>query len=912
MVAKPAYADKFYLYLQCFKSLKHLSIFTITSLSIILYLTLTALPGNTQTDETVLTVAVPEWQIDIFSDGNLQRFTDTNPGVRVVVRYLQGTSGYSQLADTSFDAVSFVDDVSVYYSQADVILTTTPVLNPFVTRTDQILDLNPLIAVDTDDIVSDYYPLALQNFQWDGGTWALPVDVNMAVVIYDMDAFDAAGLSYPDSSTTADELMASGRRLATYDDLDYAEQAGFSTLNLSLLQRLSLGYTPSQFGTSTNPDFDDAALVDTIQRWQTFYRTMGEPDSRSGWNPYQSPLFVGPLSALSYMQGRRVGVAALPGGYGAADTTGFAVGAATQHPELAYRLARFLTTDVGIIEHISRGISAVRLVNAGSANETTSAHLTNILDSVSADDRLAVLDALGSPLPFSEYFLFDLLRESDREFGADMTDEQIYDALAGQEQLILERYDSIVTASADVTASIPQPTPIPVFSGDEITLHFNIASDVNYRVRLDNWRAFIARFTEQDNQVAQVVLQTNVDRAAFETEEFYESFDCASWSSVNSSVLNRDMLLDLEPLLNADVSFDEASLWPEILDTLRYRGRVIALPMDIQLYSIAYNTDVFDRLGLAYPTDGWTTSEFLDVVHALQTDERDSIAVFPLSSYPVESLFLLLTSFGGDFDGLYDSSTRLNLMNPGNVDAIRQMLDLVIDGELNYIELSDYSATDSQRPAGMVGSSGGEDGVPYAYRGTRDDPQTYQLVTYPVGPAGIPTTYSATFSLISSATPYVDACYRFLRAASQAPELLDSIPADLSMLDDPGFAAVAGSDIILYRDAAERARNGELRQLVSRWNQPYIMWQPKELWLFEAFDAYVLEDQPLEDVLAIAQEHIDQFDTCIASIERSANEHRTNALSQAVAIAIADCAVSVDADILSIFYYLYEDEDDDE
>src|SRR5690606_23390889 len=79
----------------------------------------------------------------------------------------------------------------------------------------------------------------------------------------------------------------------------------------------------------------------------------------------------------------------------------------------------------------------------------------------------------------------------------------------------------------------------------------------------------------------------------------------------------------LEPL----DSYIEASdynledYWPGLLESAMYDDSVYGLPRDIGLEVLYYNKDIFDEVGLEYPTEDWTWDDLLAAAEQLTVVE---------------------------------------------------------------------------------------------------------------------------------------------------------------------------------------------------------------------------------------------------------------------------------------------------
>ena len=77
-----------------------------------------------------------------------------------------------------------------------------------------LLDLSPYIQRDAAEIdLNDYLPEVLGAIQFDGRYYFLPHNMTVSLLYYNKALFDKAGLAYPTSEWTWDDVVAAGRRL---------------------------------------------------------------------------------------------------------------------------------------------------------------------------------------------------------------------------------------------------------------------------------------------------------------------------------------------------------------------------------------------------------------------------------------------------------------------------------------------------------------------------------------------------------------------------------------------------------------------------------------------------------------------------------------------------------------------------
>ena len=75
----------------------------------------------------------------------------------------------------------------------------------------------------------------------------------------------------------------------------------------------------------------------------------------------------------------------------------------------------------------------------------------------------------------------------------------------------------------------------------------------------------------------------------------------------------------LEPLDSyiADTDYDTEDFWPGLLDFAMYDGTIYGFPRDIGLEVLYYNKDIFDEVGVEYPTEDWTWDDLQAANEAL-------------------------------------------------------------------------------------------------------------------------------------------------------------------------------------------------------------------------------------------------------------------------------------------------------
>ena len=82
-------------------------------------------------------------------------------------------------------------------------------------------------------------------------------------------------------------------------------------------------------------------------------------------------------------------------------------------------------------------------------------------------------------------------------------------------------------------------------------------------------------------------------------------------------------LLDLDPLIKEDASFDLQDFYPGLVEQCRHQGKLFSLPRYTSVYVLFYNKDLFDAAALKYPDDTWTWDDYLAAAKRLTVNSPD-------------------------------------------------------------------------------------------------------------------------------------------------------------------------------------------------------------------------------------------------------------------------------------------------
>ena len=121
----------------------------------------------------------------------------------------------------------------------------------------QVLDLNP--AVDKNNLredLNDFFPNPLKGCHYKGALIALPKYLNVVIIYYNKDLFDAAGVAYPSKEWKWEDLRMTAQSLTDASKPQFGITSGFG------LTRLDITSIWSNCGDVVDPNDDTKVLLD--------------------------------------------------------------------------------------------------------------------------------------------------------------------------------------------------------------------------------------------------------------------------------------------------------------------------------------------------------------------------------------------------------------------------------------------------------------------------------------------------------------------------------------------------------------------------------------------------------------------------------------------------------------------------
>jgi ABC-type glycerol-3-phosphate transport system substrate-binding protein len=851
----------------------------------------------------VLSVVVPDYLADVFKPELFTQFVTDNPTIKVnLVKTSSQDMNYPSVVNAIDDHLKGVEK---YVSKADVLIINGYNMSVEATRAGYFLDLTPFINADTSLNVDDFIPAIWKAYQWDGGTWALPAAANVSLLMYKPAAFDKAGLAYPDETWTMNDLSNAAEKLAVKDNKGEVKVPGFlpfGNMNAVFVSLLGQGLYDSSTVPNT-PQLVNPNLEHVLDEWAKLDKEVGHNINFGDFDPNDVPLRVDQTYLLSGLTGSEKGTWAaslLPGGKAALTIDGFAISGASQYPEQAYQLAKYLTSSIDVVNRFFADTPARKSLENAKSDTTI-----NLTRNLTPEEKALVQRAIDNSLSISDLRFGNYVDAALEKMRTDKIDA--HTALQELETQANTNLQQAADLRGKLTASIATPVPTPVLNQGEVNLKFAMMSLVSPLPNQDKWDEAIKEFTDSDPQVKQVTMDTGFTNSLADTTSKYDCF----YMPFNLVAGNDDLsqLTNLDPYMSADASFDKNDVVGNIMPQLQRDNKTWGFPIIIQPQILRYNQDMFEKAAVPAPEDGWSISQFNDALKSLKIKPDDKAPFMP-SSGGGTYLLILMAAYGGvPLDYRTDPPT-VNFTDPDAVNAIRQVLDLAKQGYLKYSRLGNF----------VGGFGGGGNDVPIydealnflrfyiSQNGAGSENNSYRMTTYPKGEKYIGISYDIGSAYISASSQNPEACYRWISYLGQHPNLFLGMPARRSQASSSETAATQGQDITaFYKQLDELMQNANTIAFPSPFgggnSSPgnFLL----QIWLYRVFDKYVLDNGDLDAELAQAQIYATDYQGCIANIPPFDPYKSTTQKEQlAYFKQFTDCAVKADPSLKTLFSFL--------
>ncbi len=763
-----------------------------------------------------------------------------------------------------------------------------------------VYDLTPLIQADPNFQRDDFYPGALERNQWDGGTWSLPTRVMFNMIYYDKDAFDEAGLSYPELGWSWDDFVAAAEAL-TVRDGDQVTRWGFvqpTFYHLSFIEG-RVGRLIDETSDPPTPRLDQPEVIDAV-RWYVdlylkeevmpFFEPPGEGEqalasegqvlvengAAAMWHEWSA------VWDFRKEQGNR-GIVPYPVDVPDSQTSlmvwagGTSMSAGTAHPNAAWRWMDFLSR-----QDISQQGPLVRFLPARRSVAESSGFWDEVDEELADALRYAIEHSYVAPTTPGYDAFFEALNMT-------LSGEKSVDAALMEAQKQTEA--DIQEARADQAATTPVPT-FAVAAREEdapaaeglVTIAFNPSLGA---MNMQAYRDAAQKFREVHPDIQVELKLPDLTGTSLEMKDVAESADCFQWTPDIQSPEKQALILNLKPLMDADPSFNANDFYPSVLDRFTWQGQTWGLPAGMQPYVIEYNKDLFAAASVDEPALDWTTDDFVELAKALTRGEgEDKQYGFVPYYFEVNDLLLLIEPRGARLIDESADPSAFTLNDPATVEALQWYVALATEHEIKPIFLADIAdivqantfviereALINEGRAAMWTYLGA-----IAVGGEHDTLNT-GVAPLPAGSGGASVAGVATGYFISAHTEARQACWQWILFLTEQPGLAPGFPSRLSVAESDAFRQQVGAERAeVYHASIAGAERASVFDILTGQG-----WLSGGLyWLGRAYSQAVEGEASVEEALNAAQKMSEDYRACVVVEEAIADQKKWLACMQEV------------------------------
>jgi len=727
--------------------------------------------------------------------------------------------------------------------------------SPSVTRQGLLRDLTPFLEADPSFEPREFWPGILDAYRWDGGTWAIPSEFHLWLLLYDRNALDASDLATPQPDWTRDEFLEMARAL-TLRQGDTVERYGFvDDYFMGLWGMVNAAWSKDDDDRPI-PTLDDPSLTEQIQWYADLalrHGVMPRPDTKELATAAMWPVEVPFRDAGPRPD--RFGLVPFPSASERGtpfSSSALVMSAGTTHPNAAWQWIAFLSQQPMMPSWGSEAAIPAR---------RSTAEATDYWEDMPPEIATICQLALGN---LRSTQLWDVTEPTEKAVTAILTEGAELNEALSRAQL-----QARMRLTPDSVGPTPTPLAVtgpPSSSQEDKTIirFFVTGAPDRYTKAIESFES-----THPDIQVKlakayELGREIQPGAITIMFSDLASGTDCFRWSPDTGDPA---AVLDLEPLVDSDHSFALDDFYPSLLETFRAEGKLLGLPAEVYLEVLWYNRALFKAAEVPPPRPEWTLEQFLDTARTMTKEKGQSKQYgfvpllgegatfnyfatqmgakrFDFSSYPPRPLF--------DSPDMaravrwYSDLTLVHGVKP-DLPASHLSASRWIDDLNNQKFLAELIRAD--RAAMWTGLT--------TYRDSSDfSPNDHGVVPLPLGPTGTYQPFAVEGYYISSSTIHVEACWEWITFLTQQEYLFSGLPARRSVLMSDvyrtriGEEALAAYEQILSRSEARESTRSDER------------WSLANYWLLEAVQA-VLDGQSVENALAQAQTYADGYVQCL-------------------------------------------------
>ncbi|MBA2724469.1 MAG: extracellular solute-binding protein [Actinobacteria bacterium] len=143
------------------------------------------------------------------------------------------------------------------------------------------------------------------------------------------------------------------------------------------------------------------------------------------------------------------------------------------------------------------------------------------------------------------------------------------------------------------------------------------------------------------------------------------------------TIVSKNYALDLNTLIEKE-DYDLSSFYPQVLDGLRFDGKLVGLTDNWDTQVMYYNRELFDKAGLDYPDGTWTWDDFVSNAKQLTEGEGPEKVFGAVHGTWFVPIFDAVWSFGGEV--FSEDGSECLLDSKESVAGVQAVADLIEEG----------------------------------------------------------------------------------------------------------------------------------------------------------------------------------------------------------------------------------------
>jgi ABC-type glycerol-3-phosphate transport system substrate-binding protein len=844
----------------------------------------TPVPGAQPTppegvNQTTVLFAVNEYEMASYND-LIKAFEKDNPGIKIKSISINEILGLGPL-DTQWP-----DDANQKLAAgADVVSVSGR--DESISDQGLIRDLKPFIDADTTFKAADFSPGALEQFQWKGGTWGVPTSAEFQFITFDKALFDKAGVKYPAPGWTWDDFTAKAKALTARDG-DTTTQWGFIE-PFPNHTRFIASRVKALIDHSTDPAtplFDQPDVRAAVQWYADLYL-------KDKVTPYFEPV-KGEVSALNLPESYKLvqaGEAAMSTDSGlswqvrkqqtktmslvpmpidkANDHTspmfvsGVVMSSGTTKPDAAWRWMSFLSgqapTSIATFKRLPARLSVLQS--------------SSLLDKLDPDYAAAVRYAFDHVMTSEQTPVGSAFTDAIELILKDGTpvDQALADAQTKAKDNIVEAAKKAADATPVPTVVVASQQATPV-NQNATTIKFSLGTAT---FNAPAYRDLAKRFTAANPDIVVEIKQPDLTNTSIDIPDVAKDVDCFMWAPSLQDPKNLEAILNLEPFLDADKSFDKNDFYAATLDQFTEQGQLWALPAEVTPYVIEYNRDLFDAAKVAYPKPGWTMDDFLATAKSMTKGDGKTKQYGYVGDYfEANDLVLMLQTLGAKLVDTTQDPPKVVFDDATMRRAVQWYADLHSKHDVKPMFVTDFSELLTKASTALIERETLIDddraamwsayaGMPNLTGSTKRPKMNIGVASLPIGSGGATGGNYITSNgyYISADTQAKQACWKWITYLTGAVEVKQGLPARKSVAESEAYKQKVGAE----RAAAYQASLGE-----SGTSSVYEFFSGKSswlsysiFWLAKAYGQVVEGKVPVDKALTDAQKLSDDYRACV-------------------------------------------------